>query len=136
MANINMTYKDNKLYFCDISKRLESQVEDLIEDTAQNIESDAIVAASRDSSKLASSINMESKGLEAEITSKADYSPYVEFGTGGEVDVPKGMDDYAIQFKGQGLKKVSLIARPFLFPAWRENGLKMMNRLKNLINGN
>lgn len=41
--------------------------------------------------KLSQSIGVDIKmgGLEAEVVANADYAPYVEFGTGGKVDVPQ-----------------------------------------------
>jgi len=34
------------------------------------------------------------------VVSGADYSPYVEFGTGEKVQIPAGLEEYAAQFKG------------------------------------
>jgi HK97 gp10 family phage protein len=54
--------------------------------------------------------------LTATVESLAEYSAYVEFGTGGLVEVGPEEEEYAMQFKG--LKDVTgMIARPFLFPA-------------------
>ena len=64
---------------------------------------------------LKNSIYKEVKGLNAEVGATVHYSPYVEFGTGGTVDVPQGLEDYAIQFKGAGIRQINLPARPFLF---------------------
>lgn len=135
MARIKLTYKNNKTYFSDISKKYKNDVEAIIEDTAQNIETDAISAVRRDTSFLASSINKQFQGLEAEVNVNKHYAPYVEFGTGGLVDVPTGLEEFANKFRGNGVKQVNLPARPFLFPAWRANGAKMLERLKKLIDG-
>ena len=135
MARIKLTYKDNKTYFSDISKKYKNDVEAIIEDTAQNIETDAISAVRRDTSFLASSIDKQVQGLEAEVNVNKHYAPYVEFGTGGLVDVPTGLEEFANKFRGNGVKQVNLPARPFLFPAWRTNGAKMLERLKKLIDG-
>lgn len=48
----------------------------------------------------------------------ADYAPILEFGTGGLVDVPAGWESVAIAFKGKGVKKINLPARPHIIPAW------------------
>lgn len=55
------------------------------------------------------------KDLEWEVHSGKEYSPYIEFGTGALVDVPKGLETYALQFKGRGIRQVNLPARPFFF---------------------
>ena len=51
------------------------------------------------------------------VYANADYAAYLEFGTGGLVDVPSGWEEVAIQFIGQGIKEVNLVARPHLIPA-------------------
>jgi len=61
------------------------------------------------------------------------YAPYVEFGTGAKVKVPKGLEDYAMQFKGKGLRNVNLPARPFLFPAVQKNGKQFIENIKKLV---
>jgi hypothetical protein len=48
----------------------------------------------------------------------APYAPFLEFGTGGSVNVPNGWQDIAIKFKGKGKKKINLRARPHLIPAF------------------
>jgi len=39
--------------------------------------------------------------LEQSVISQMDYSPFVEFGTGGKVSVPAEWQSIAMQFKGQ-----------------------------------
>lgn len=48
----------------------------------------------------------------------APYAPFLEFGTGGLVDVPSGWQDVAIEFKGEGKRQINLPARPHLIPAF------------------
>lgn len=72
------------------------------------------------------------------LESKAKYSPYVEFGTGGRVDLKEltllGIpESYASQFKGKGIKKVNLPSRPFFFPAVRKALKETMIRLEKKI---
>ena len=67
-----------------------------------------------------------------EVYAQAPYAAYVEFGTGGLVNVPAGLESYAIQFKGKGLRVVNLPARPFLFPAYFRNRQLLLNRLNQL----
>ena len=54
-----------------------------------------------------------------EIAAQTDYAAYVEFGTGALVDVPSGLETYALQFKGKGEKQVNMPARPYLFNSLR-----------------
>lgn len=74
----------------------------------------------------------DNKSLSAKIVVNKHYAPYVEFGTGSTVSIPTGYEDYAAQFKGAGIKKVNLPARPFLFPAYFRNTKEMLKRLKKL----
>jgi HK97 gp10 family phage protein len=55
--------------------------------------------------------------IEVKIGFNAPYAPFVEFGTGGLVQVPAGFEELAINHKGNGIKKVNLKARSFLIPA-------------------
>jgi HK97 gp10 family phage protein len=52
------------------------------------------------------------------VFANAPYSAYVEFGTGGKVSIPKGFEQIAIKFKGNGVKEINLRPRPFLIPAY------------------
>ena len=66
----------------------------------------------------------------------APYSAYMEFGTGGLVEVPKELKDQAIKFKGNGVKQVNLRPQPYLYPAFvkgRKNYIKSLKKeLKRL----
>jgi len=55
-------------------------------------------------------------GLTIGIRSGANYSAYVEFGTGTKVDVPEGVEEYALQFKGVH-EVPGMYPRPYFFPA-------------------
>lgn len=61
-----------------------------------------------------------------------NYAPYVEFGTGTKVKVNADTRDYAIQFKGRGIREVNLIARPYFFPAVRISVAHMKQKLNKL----
>lgn len=84
--------------------------------------------------ELANSINLiRDKILEYRVVADAHYAPYVEFGTGTLVDIPVGLEDYAIQFKGRGIKQVNLPARPFLFNAYESERVKLVENLKQTL---
>lgn len=74
-----------------------------------------------------------SNKLNKQLFNDIEYAPYVEFGTGGLVSVPPGLEEIAIQFKGAGIRKVNLPARPFFFRAFFENKDKMIQNIKNAI---
>lgn len=65
-----------------------------------------------------------------EVVASAHYAPYIEFGTGGLVDIPKGLEQYALQFKGKGVKQVNIKPQPFLFPALMAYRKTLINELR------
>tara|TARA_R100001509_G_scaffold161899_2_gene132182 strand:- start:7 stop:456 length:450 start_codon:yes stop_codon:yes gene_type:complete len=72
------------------------------------------------------------------VKAKANYAPYVEFGTGRLVNLEDLTDlglpaSYAMQFKGKGIKEVNLPARPFFFSSMRIELKKLLDRLDNTI---
>jgi hypothetical protein len=67
-------------------------------------------------------------GGDAEI----GYAAYLEFGTGGNVSIPAGFEDLAIQFKGKGIKQINIKPQPYLIPAFltgSENYKKEVERI-------
>jgi HK97 gp10 family phage protein len=68
-----------------------------------------------------------------ELFSATDYAAFVEFGAGGLVDVPKGLESYAMQFKGKGIKQINLRPRPFFFNSFFEEKPKLLQRIKNVL---
>lgn len=62
--------------------------------------------------------------LEYEIVSSgagSEYAPYQEFGTGGLVSIPKGLENEAAKYKGKGARQINMRPQPFFFaPAFKE----------------
>jgi HK97 gp10 family phage protein len=110
---------------------------DLIEEevfsSLHEIRNEAVSRVPVDTGILKNSIVVQNEKLSGKVVVNAKYAPYVEFGTGTRVDIPEGLKDYAIKFKGKGIKEVNLPAQPFLFPAWfRETKELMINLEKGL----
>lgn len=63
----------------------------------------------------------------------APYAPFVEFGTGGLVEVPNELKDQAIKFKGKGKKQVNLRARPYLYPSLLRGRKEYLEKLEKLL---
>lgn len=98
-------------------------IEGVTEVIARDIEADAKRYAPVDLGKLRQSIKAFDNGkltwkVLVNSTGLAPYAAYVEFGTGGEVEVPEEMKDMAIKFKGKGIRKVDRRAQPYLYPAY------------------
>lgn len=113
---------------------------------AQQTETNAKLNAesSRDLGKLAQSIRaIETTTIEDKVTSWkvfanatgfAPYSAYIEFGTGGLIDIPAELQDQAIKFKGRGIRQVNLRPRPYLWPAFVRQRPIYIEDLKDLYN--
>jgi HK97 gp10 family phage protein len=104
-------------------KKVDNEVADMVDEVLENavlqIAGVARQLAPVDLGKLRASIQSGPVAkLSWEVVASAKYAPYIEFGTGGLVDVPKGLESYALQFKGKGIRKVNMKARPFLYPAF------------------
>ena len=99
---------------------------------------DASARAPKQTSKLSQSYFAERDKNTARVYNKKLYAPFVEFGTGDYVDlseltalgIPK---NYAMQFKGQGIKKINLPARPHLFPSASANFKILFENIKKRI---
>ena len=91
--------------------------------SGKQIESRAKKKAPKDTGDLINSIISKPDTNDRFInrtTANMDYAPLVEFGTGSKVSVPDGFQELAIQFKGNGKRKVNRKAQPFLVPAFLE----------------
>lgn len=112
-------------------KAVQKEVDSELSASADKIARDAKRAVSVDTGLLKNAISVEHSGeMNYTVVAQRHYAPYLEFGTGGLVDVPAGLEDYAIQFKGKGIKEVNLPARPFLFPAYESERKLLIERLK------
>jgi HK97 gp10 family phage protein len=127
---IQQMLKDIKNYAKDVQEEVELE----LEASAREIERNAKRAAPVDMGFLRNSISSKkNQEFVYEIVVQRYYGPYVEFGTGGLVDVPAGLEQYAMQFKGDGIRQVNLPARPFLFPAYEAERVLLVKRLKAIL---
>lgn len=64
----------------------------------------------------------------------SSYAPYIEFGTGGMIDIPTGLEDEAVKYRGSGKRNVNMRAQPFFYsPAfveWKELQQKIKKMLE------
>lgn len=114
--------------------KIGEDIDEVIGTGVVNMEKSAKRLAPYDSGFLRGKISSRNVAfLEWELVSPQTYSPYVEFGTGGLVDVPKGLEQYAIQFKGKGIKQVNLPARPFFFPSVFAYQVEIVKNIREII---
>ena len=105
------------------------------EKTAQEIVLNAKIAAPVDFGKLRQGIGTDSEGkLNQVVFAKEKYSAYVEFGTGGLVEVPAELKEVAAQFKGKGIRKINMKPQPFLYPAFVKGRVQYLQDLKAKLN--
>jgi HK97 gp10 family phage protein len=101
------------------------------------VESKAKRNAPVDTGRLRSSI-VTTKATQTDLVARTEvgvnYAPYIEFGTRSKVDVPAGLESYALQFKGSGGGSGGgMRAQPFLFPAWESERPKFEQAVKELL---
>ena len=110
-----------------------------IERSAINIEREAKNACPVDDQILRPSIRKKvtatelGRVLEAEVGTRVEYAPFVEFGTGSGVSIPAGQEEFAMQFKGKTGRVRNYPARPFLFPAWERERPKFINAMEAIL---
>jgi len=119
-------------------KEAEKDIEGVTALVAKNIESYAKSQAPANFGKLGQSI----KSVEQDKThwkieaggTVAPYAAYVEFGTGGLVQVPNELKEQAWLFKGKGIKEVNLRARPYLYPSLLRGRKEYLEKLQKVLN--
>lgn len=129
---MKIVLKQNKAFFTTFAKKYKEEYIELLTETVQNIETEAASMAPVDLGILKSSINGEVDGLNGVIGTNVKYAPFMEFGTGGLVNVPVGLEDYAAKFKKSGVKQVNIPPHPYLIPAFKKHTTIMIEELKKL----
>jgi HK97 gp10 family phage protein len=120
-----------------LSPKIAKEVALEVNASALAIQSKAKRDVQVDNSTLRSSIQLkeinQGNKIVYTVGSALKYAPYVEFGTGGLVNVPAGYESFAIQFKGTKGYKVNLRARPYLIPAFESEIPILRKNIKNVI---
>lgn len=72
--------------------------------------------------------------MQSSVVANKKYAAYVEWGTITRVSVPPELADYAIQFKGRGIKKTGgMYPRPFFFPQVPIVKAELVERINNIL---
>lgn len=104
-----------KLNGLDLSKDI---VSPRVEAYGFNVVSTAKLLAPVDTGNMRRNIsNQKLNDLTQKIIAQARYSAFVEFGTGPQVDVPRELQDVAIQFKGKRKLPNGQKPQPYIYPA-------------------
>ena len=115
------------------SKEMQEDVQEEIEDFGRRVVLKAKTRVAKDTGGLGQAIISIPYPNGVTIEANKNYAAFVEFGTGALVNVPAGLEDYAIQFKGKGIKQVNLPARPFLFNSFFEEKQSLLDNIKKAI---
>lgn len=131
--------------FKSLEKRLEGMSKEVVQEVSDSIDKN-IFEINKEQVANVTKVNAvdtghlrRSNGFEVsqptykELFNNADYSVYVEMGTGGLVEVPKELTEYAMQFKGKGIRKINLPARPFFFPPFFKKRAKILRDILKVI---
>jgi hypothetical protein len=118
------------------SEKVYTNIDNAMQESARNVQRQAIMDAPSDMSTLRRSIEVKPIKEETwsgyEIFSLLPYAPYVEFGTGTRVTIPTGYEEYAMQFKGQK-EIVGMNAQPYLIPNFEMEKANLMANLKKIV---
>ncbi|MBO0947524.1 HK97 gp10 family phage protein [Fibrella forsythiae] len=115
--------------------KAKAAIQELTLNTAIAMTAEAEANAARDTGELAASIHftLTRGGMGFILLADAPHWAYVEFGTGGLVEIPAGYEALAAQYRGKGIKEVNLPARPFLIPAYvAHSEIYLQNVKRNL----
>jgi HK97 gp10 family phage protein len=115
-----------------LRKEVEDRVDEEMDLLVEDIEADAKSLVPVDLGALKSSIRpAANERLHKEIIVGERYAPYLEFGTGKFVEVPSGLEDYAMTWYVNG--KGYIHPHPFLFPAVEKNRKPFIENLKKSL---
>jgi HK97 gp10 family phage protein len=130
IKGISETIKELRAFGKDIEKLIDAETNEI----ADQIQTDAKILVPKDFGKLAQSINKSKiKESNYRISVQEKYAAYVEFGTGGLVNIPKGWESLASQFRGKGIKQINIRPQPYLYPAFRKGERDYLKNLKKLL---
>ncbi len=125
-----------KDYWALFSRKVRTAVIKETETVGRLIEYDAKMNVPVDTGKAQQATNYTPVrfGLGAEVACNVPYWAFIEFGTGGLVEVPTGWEELATPFIGTGKRTINRAAHPFLIPAWLKYRDQYTERIKRILN--
>ena len=131
---VSSNFKEFEKKFLDVGGTLQT-LADIAEAGAQDALAEAIKEAPADTGTMGRNFSLEKRPQLGEVyalKNNLDYAPYVEFGTGENVDVPTELKTYALQFKGKK-KIVGQNARAFMYPSALLGQSQILENVKKFI---
>jgi HK97 gp10 family phage protein len=119
-------------------KALLDGVDTIMAEEISNINKEQKIRAPYDAGFLRASLDMQKIApLNYKLVSTgqgSEYAPYQEFGTGGLVSIPPGLEKEAALYRGKGQRKVNMKAQPFFFAPAIEGKQRIIKRIVQLLN--
>ena len=119
-------------YITDVRKKFPNDVKLAVAKTTQDLSRFTKASVPVRYSGIKQSVKAKVQDYNGEVTIRVNYGPYVEFGTGNLVRVPSELSEYAMKFKGKGIRQVNRRAEPYFYPnmfVQRDKFFKSIERL-------
>ena len=136
-ANISIPASEQarfKSWINSVSKETRANVQNAVEASVYDLRRRAVQFAPHDKGflKAKSYQRLSSDRLSGEVGFMVHYAPYQEFGTGSMVKVSSDVKEFAMQFKGKGIRRVNMRPHPFLLPSLRMASRQLIHRINKL----
>ncbi|QMW05332.1 HK97-gp10 family putative phage morphogenesis protein [Spirosoma foliorum] len=128
-------FNELERFLLNLAPRTKRECQIATEASIREMQADAMQHAPVDTGKLRQSITFEitKGGLAASLSANVEYWAYVEFGTGGLVEVPEGFEELAGPYKGKGKRTINRAAQPFLIPAFLRHSEAYYKRIDDAL---
>ena len=120
-------------YITQVRKKFPDKVKLLVAKTTQDLSRGTKASVPVKYSGIRQSVKSVVKDYHGEVNIRAHYAPYVEFGTGRLVNVPSELSNYAMQFKGKGVREVNRRAEPYFYPNYFIQRDKFFNQIEKAL---
>lgn len=117
------------------SQSIQRKIGNEIKASAFTIAANAKRDAPKDKGRLVQLISVKQGAtvFDIEVISQADYSAYVEFGTGSGVRITPGFEAIAALARGRGIRNRNYPAVPFFYGNYVAEKVKLIKRITDII---
>lgn len=134
MPNSITGFKEFQAKLKNLPTYIKREADGFVEDAALQWEQLAKQAAPVDTNNLRGKISVlpKTKDMRRDVVSPVEYSAYMEWGTGTRVNVPVGLQEYALQFKGKK-SVIGVYPHPYFFIQQPLVSKSLIEDLKQLL---
>ena len=135
MIRVSVTGTDKLLAALNkAEKKLQDGVNREMDLAVQEINAKQIAATPVDNGILKAGNKYEiDKPLYKRIYNEIEYAPYQEFGTGGLVNVPQGLEGEEELFRSKGIRQVNMNPQPFFYRPYFEEIPTLLKAVDNIL---